>query len=115
MSIEPSVLSQRIEKVKASTARHNPWLGSEAGRAGCLRTRRRVHTRRPTFEPCEVQTNHTTVNAVIKNISAGGAMIAGSQLRDISDSMIRLSSYISGGRCAQIVWRGTDCLGVQFI
>lgn len=76
----------------------------------------RAEERKPTYQPCEVRTTAgRRLKAIMKNISSGGAMLAGFDLASQHDDKLKLLSYSGAPRDVQIVWRHQELVGVRFI
>lgn len=75
----------------------------------------REHLRHPTHHACKVYSAGCEFKAILKNLSAGGAMVYGTGIHNITTETARLTSYICGNVRVRIIWSDTDCIGVEFL
>ena len=75
----------------------------------------RTEERKPTYQPCEVVSSSRRLKCIIKNISPGGAMLAGFDLDNIDEGNLKLLSFAGAPKRFEIVWRETDLVGVRFV
>jgi PilZ domain len=75
----------------------------------------RQHPRHPTHHACTVFSAGSEFKAILKNLSADGAMVYGTGIHNITTETARLTSYICGNVRVRIVWSDTDCIGIEFL